>query len=215
MSIIRAVGSAMVAGAVLMGCATSSEPAAQQPSEAAITAATSLAPAAPTSDSLAEEALLPPGSMPEWNGAVVWETATNPPEVLQSCPVPTMTDLGAVAQVSRSYVWPVGGMAGVNTVGQFESADAAQAAAVELEGVVAQCPDVTQISNAATGSTWTTGTVIDGESDDARFEFLALADVDDLVTVVAFTLTAQDANWESDPIIDSLEASVGLLADRG
>ena len=215
MSMFRSAASALVAGVLLVSCATGSEPAAETPAGSATTAASSLAPGAPSPAVLTKDALLPPDSMPEWNGAVVWESTADPTEVLMLCPAPSMADLGALSEISRAYVWPEGGMAGVNTVGVFDSPEASGAAAAELRAAVAQCPDLTPISDSATGSTWTTGAVVDAESGDARFEFLGVADAGALVTVVAFTLTGQDANWEMDPIIDSLRASVALLEDRG
>ncbi len=169
----------------------------------------------PEGTDLGPDVLLPPGSMPVWNGAVVWQVQQDPTAeaALSVCPPGDLADVGAVAEAAREYVWPEGGMHGLNVVGQFASGSAAEGAAAEIEAGFRDCPGGSVITQLADGSTWTTSTRVDQAPDEARFEFMAVASEGPFVTVVGFSLTGQDANWESDPIVDALQASRALLGE--
>jgi len=156
--------------------------------------------------------LLPAQDMPVWNGAVDW-TVGEPQDapVLQACALPDLAELGASSQASQDYTWEAGGMGGLNVVAAFGS-DQAAAEAAQLLGVhFSDCTGGGIISDLEAGSTWTTCTPVGGTGE-CRFEFAGVDAVDRYVTVVAFSLTAQDANYTEDPLIDSLEASTARIS---
>ncbi len=167
--------------------------------------------------SLADDALLAAASMPVWNGVVKWRAVAGPAtgSALTLCPVPTAGAIRAADEVSRDYVWPAGDMHGLDVVWRFESPESAAEAAGTVEQLLRECTNDTSITRVDDASTWTTSAPIDlGVSNDARFEFIGVARVGSYVTVIGFSLTGQDANWESDPILDSLRASQDHLRTR-
>ncbi len=186
---------------LLTGCGGSATEPSAPPSPSEVAAAVS------------SDLLLAPQQMPEWNGAIQWEeagAAAGP--AVELCPWPSPDDLGAVATAERAFVAAGGSMAGRHVVMAFESEPDAAAANTALQAALVDCGG-SVISQPGTAMTWTTSELVGGTSDDATFEFVGVDSVADHVTVVEFSLIGQDANWEQDPLVASLEASSDLLAN--
>lgn len=211
----------------LVGCATNSTTGSDQ---------TSALVTSPAAASVSPDALLPAAQMPEWNGAMGWIEQDLPPGVsaLTVCVLPTAQSLGAVEVVRRDFVaagvedpeitpdpaWPAS--YGTNQVALFPDGATASAAVLAWEEAVRDCapgpvitsePDTFQISDLPTGSTWgvaarDTNNVC---PECLRFEFLGFAAKDSAVTTVGFSLTGQDANYETDPVTESLNAALTRL----
>lgn len=225
MRINRVIAAATLAVALVGGCTSgaddgdgttdpSSVPATESPAEPGQPSPSASA----TLPAVADDLLLPPEAMPVWNGAAVWtvadgEDASAIEAVLQVCPAPDMADFGAEASSSRFYRWDDGDMDGVNIVGRFANRADATAAAGDIAAAFGSCTGGNTMSSLGTASTWTTSAPASG--DDSRFEFVGVDRVDEYVTVVGFTLTAQDANYETDPLIDSVLASSDVLRVNG
>lgn len=163
----------------------------------------------------ASDALLPPAQMPAWNEATQWSQVPDGPEdVLVLCRPPDVST--PVDQASRRYAADT--LRGVNTVSVYPDADSAVEAFSALTVSTWRCipPDLSsprprssQLSTLPTGSTWIVSARADG--DDTRFEFIGVARAGRVVTLVGFTLTAQDANFEQDPLAPSVEASLARI----
>lgn len=201
--------------------------------------APSLTPTMPTpSATQSPDVLLPTAQMPEWNGAMGWVERDLPPGVgaLGVCVVPTAESLGAVDVLTRDFLaagvpdpdttpdptWPASH--GTSRVALFPDAVTATAALRAWEDAVRECapgpsitsdPDSVRITDLPTGSTWT---VAARDTDDAgvcpeclRFEFLGFTAKGAAVATVGFSLTGQDANYEGDPLAESLDAALERL----
>lgn len=169
----------------------------------------------PVPPSLSTDLLLEPVQMSDWNGFMVWQEADQTPDPLvELCSTPRPGELGALAAADRAYVTTEGGMTGHNRVMAFGSAADAAAANGALQQALTECGG-SVISDPGSAMTWTMSEAIGGGSDDATFEFVGVAAIGEYVTVVEFTLAGQDANWESDPILDSLNSSLEALSDAG
>jgi hypothetical protein len=211
----------------LVGCGTDSTTDTDQ----TITPATP-----PASVSLSPDVLLTAAQMPRWNGAMGWIEQDLPPGVsaLSVCVLPTAESLGAVDVLTRDFeaagvedpqitpdpTWPPS--YGTNQVALFPD-DATASAAVEAwEGATRDCapgsaitsdPYSFQIGDRSAGSTW--GVAARDTNDVCpeclRFEFLGFIAEGSAVTTVGFSLTGQDANYEEDPVAESLETALARL----
>jgi hypothetical protein len=199
-------------------------------------------PAAPSSaiGTLTAEALLPAAQMPEWNGAMGWTEHVLPSGVtaLTVCALPTAQSLGATQVLARDFEaagiddseitpdpdWPASYATSVVAV--FPDAAMATAAVTAWEDALRDCApgsgvdgDVQsfQIGGLPTGSTWTAAASDAGEycMECMRFEFVGFAAKDTAVALVGFSLSGQDANYEGDPLADSMEAALARLPAGG
>ncbi|MGB7982637.1 MAG: hypothetical protein WCF36_17795 [Candidatus Nanopelagicales bacterium] len=193
-----AAGAALL---LLTGCSGQSQEPSQQtsPTEAVV--------------SVSPDLLLGAEQMTEWNGSMVWSQggpASGPAVAL--CPWPSPEDLAAVAFADRTFVTSEGALAGRNVVMAFESPAEAASANETLQAALTDCGG-SIISQPGTAMTWTRNELAGEGSDDATFEFVGVDAVGEHVSVVEFSLVGQDANWETDPILDSLEASRARLGE--
>lgn len=190
--------------------------------------------------SLTAEALLPAAQMPEWNGAMGWTEQVLPSGVtaLAVCVLPTAQSLGATQVLARDFEaagiddpgitpdpdWPASYATSV--VALFPDAAMATAAVTAWEAALRDCapgPGVDgevqsfQIGDLPTGSTWTTAASDAGEycMECMRFEFVGFAAKGAAVALVGFSLSGQDANYEGDPLADSMEAALARLPAAG
>ena len=182
------------------------------------------------------DALLTAEQMPAWNGAMGWVEQELPAGVgaLSVCALPTAESLGAVTVLTRDFeaagvedpgttpdpTWPPS--YGTNQVAQFADVDAATAAVQAWEAAVGQCVSTTsaaseptsfQITDTTTGSTWT-AYVADPSTacpECLRFEFLGFTVKGTAVSTVGFSLTGQDANYEGDPLAESMDDALARL----
>lgn len=187
--------------------------------------------------SLTQANLLAAEEMPAWNGAMGWAEGVPPAgeDVPTACTLPTAQSLGAVEVLGRGFratgiddpgttpdpTWPVS--YGSNKVTRFVDEGAADAGLAAWEDALSICapppgmseaepPRSYRISTLPSGSTW----AISVPEPDAcpeclRFEFVGVATKGTVVTVVAFGITGMDANYEEDPMADSMDASVARL----
>ena len=216
----------------MVGCGTDSPTADQTSATAKPTAS-----ATPTaSASLSPDALLTASQMPEWNGAMGWIEKELPPGVsaLSVCVLPTAESLGAVDVLVRDFeaagvpdpettpdpTWPAS--YGTNRVALFPDGATAITALGAWEDAVRDCapgpsitsdPDSSRITDLPAGSTWTVAGRDTNEvcPECARFEFLGFTAKGSAVTTVGFSLTGQDANYEGDPLTESLDAALARL----
>lgn len=70
-----------------------------------------------------------------------------------------------------------------------------------------------QVGDLPTGSTWTAAASDAGEycMECMRFEFVGCAAKAETVALVGFSLPGQDANYEGDPLADSMVAALARL----
>lgn len=198
---IRSLAAAGAALLLLTGCAGNDQATIESPS--------------PGPAGVSTDLLLEPVQMSDWNGSMVWqETDQTPDPLVELCSTPAPGDLGALASADRVYVTTQGGMAGHNRVMAFGSAADAAAANSTLQQALTDCGG-SVISDPGSAMTWTMSETSGGGSDDATFEFVGVDAIGEYVTVVEFALIGQDANWESDPILDSLNSSLEVLTDAG
>ncbi len=211
----------------LVGCATNSTTSTNQ----------STTPATPpASASLSPDVLLTAAQMPEWNGAMGWIEQDLPPGVsaLSVCVLPTAESLGAVDVLTRDFeaagvddpeitpapAWPAS--YATNQVALFPDGATASAAVAAWEQATRDCapgPSITsdtqnfQISDLPTGSSWGVAArdTYDACPECLRFEFLGFTAKGSAVTTVGISLTGQDANYEGDPVAESLEAALARL----
>ena len=164
-----------------------------------------------------------------------WVEQQLPPGVsaLELCVLPTAESLGALQVLTRDFEaagvedpgttpdpgWPPS--YAVNEVAQFPDKAAAAAAVGAWEDATRGCTpgpsfaDVQsfRISDLPTGSTWTAAAsdLSSACPECMRFEFLGFASKGAATTMVGFSLTGQDANYEGDPLADSVDAALARL----
>ena len=216
----------IVAAAVLAlsGCSTADDQADTSPT--VVPDATTEAPTpTPTETTLAlgDEALLEPSEMPPWNNAGTW-TVIDDTDALRACTLPSADSLGALESLTRTYenVFTLAEgetsdpssepMLGVNEVAVWAD-DAAAADAVEawtdaLEACSTGTGPLTTIDG---GSTWTYSLRDETSMNEAWFDFVGVAAKGSSTTLVGFSLWGQDANYEGDPLLDSLQTSLDRL----
>lgn len=211
--------------AVVAGCGTETTPG----GDAGGSPAASVA-------ALTDEALLVAEQMPAWNGAMGWVDASSPvgDQVLAVCALPTPESLGAQQVLARAFEAagvPEPGTTpdptsprplGINQVAVFTSEAAATAAVLAWEAAVRDCADpaagvgspaTSQIGDLPSGSTWTASMTDPSQAcpECGRFEFIGIAGKGAAVTLVGFGLIGQDANYEGDPLAESMTASLARL----
>lgn len=198
------------------------------------------APGPPTSPSdapvLTAGMLLTAEQMPAWNDAMGWREAELPAgeRALALCVLPSAGSLGADRTLERTFeaagvadpgttpdpTWPPS--YGVNVVGRFVDGAAAAAAVAAWEAALGDCvpgePDAAdvdsaRISDLSAGSTWTVSAPDPSQAcpECLRFEFIGVASKGTVVSLVGFALSGQDANYEGDPLADSMDASLQRL----
>lgn len=227
--------SAVTAGSVavlvgLIGCATESTTTPAS-SAAAASAPVATVPAAVT---LSSDALLTAAQMPAWNGAMGWAEQQLPPGVsaLTVCVLPSAESLGSVQVLTRDFEaagvedpeitpdpeWPAA--YAVNEVAQFPDETTAAAAVSAWQDAAQDCapgPSSTnvqsfQLSDLPTGSTWTAASDQPSLCPEClRFEFFGFASKGAATTMVGFSLSGQDANYEGDPLAESMDAALARL----
>lgn len=180
--------------------------------------------------------LLSAAQMPAWNGAMGWAERELPPGTgaLTVCRLPSADSLGAIHVLTRDFVatgdadpgttpdpsWPPSHA--TNAVALFRDGPTAQAAVSAWEVATRECapgprvsgePDSRQIGDLPTGSTWAVAARdTSGACPEClRFDFLGFAAKGAAVTTVGFSLTGLDANYEGDPLAESMDASLALL----
>lgn len=206
---VRPSATAVLIVALLAGCSGS------PPGGPGADGTTGSPTASATSDASTIDALLPAAQMPAWNEATEWEEAPDAQEdVLVLCRLPDLSM--PIDRAERRYTSDT--LRGVNTVSVFADANSAAEAASALDVGASNCipPDISSprprsshLSTLPTGSTWIVSAPADG--DDTRFEFIGIGRAGRVVTLVGFTLTAQDANFEQDPLAPSVEASLARI----
>lgn len=227
--------SAVVVGSVallvaLVGCATDSTTAPASSGSAPSTPATTASALVP----LSPDALLTAGQVPAWNGAMGWAEQQLPPGVsaLTVCVLPSAESLGALQVLTRDF--EAAGVEdpgttpnpdepasyAVNEVAQFPDETTAVAAVEAWEDATRDCaPGLSstnlqsfRISDLPTGSTWTAAVSQPAECPECmRFDFLGFASKGAATTMVGFSLTGQDANYEDDPLAASMDAALARL----
>ena len=163
----------------------------------------------------AADALLPADQMPAWNEATQWDEApAGQGDVLTLCRLPDVST--PVDRAERRYVSDT--LSGVNAVSILPDADSATESASALAVAAATCiprdtsgprPRSSHLSTLPSGSTWIVSAPAGG--DDTHVEFIGIGQAGRVVTLVGFTLSAQDANFEQDPLAPSVEASLALI----
>lgn len=193
----------LLAGATLVACSVTApsdpEPAAPSPSGSAPLALTT--------------ALLPAGAMPAWNGQPEWAAvATQDPRPLGLC---ELADPPGAVGATEFYAGA--GLTGVNTLWLFDQPGDATQATAALTQDLAECDAggsgkgrVARIATLPSGSTWVASAPAGG--DDTTFDFVGIAARGRIVSLVGFTLVGQDANYEKDPLADSVQASLDRVA---
>lgn len=228
--------SAVVVGSVallvaLVGCATDSTTAPARSASAPSTPATTTLTLVP----LSPDALLTAGQVPAWNGAMGWAEQQLPPGVsaLTVCVLPSAESLGALQVLTRDFEaagvedpgatpYPEDPASyAVNEVAQFPDEAAAVAAVGAWEEATRDCaPGLSstnlqsfRISDLPTGSTWTAAaSELRAECPEClRFDFIGFASKGAATTMVGFSLTGQDANYEDDPLGASMDAALARL----
>jgi hypothetical protein len=185
------------------------------------TPVTTADPTTPAAASVDDAMLLEADEMPVWNNAGTWRVVDDM-EAVRACDLPSAADLGATVSVSRSFEFGADRqpgdsadptavpMLGISTVAAYpDDATADQAVRAWVEAVRA-C-DAVQLGTVAGGSTWTFSALDPASADNAYFDFVGVAAAGSRSTLVAFSVNGQDANYEGDPLIDSLTAAVARL----
>lgn len=202
----------LAATAVLLAACGGGDEVAPAPSTAA--------PAA-TSASVDDAMLLETGDMPVWNNAGTWQVIDDTPAV-RACELPSAEDLGATVSVSRSFEFvaelqpgdtadPTAvPMLGISNVAAYPDDAAATQAVAEWVDALGGC-DAVQLGTVSNGSTWTFSAIDEASPDNAYFDFVGVAASGPRTTLVAFSVHGQDANYEGDPLADSLAAAVARL----
>jgi hypothetical protein len=195
---------------LLAGCASGP----QQAEPAATTSPT-------TQITLDDAMLLDPAEMPVWNNAGTWQVIDDTPAV-RACDLPSAEDLGATVSISRSFEFVVDlrpgdtadptavPMLGVSNVAAYPDDAGAEQAVTDWVDALGAC-DAVQLGTVTAGSTWTFSAFDPSSRDNAYFDFVGVAAVGARTTLVAFSLHGQDANYEGDPLADSLDAAVARL----
>lgn len=231
----------IVAAAVLAlsGCSTADDQADTTP--AVVPDATTEVPTpTPTKTPLAlgDEALLEPSEMPPWNNAGTWTVLSSglawtpgapgdpldDTDALRACTLPTAKSLGALESLTRTFEYVVtyaedetpypGGepMLGVNEVAAWADAAAAVDAVEAWTDALEACSTGTgPLTTIDGGSTWTYSLRDETSMNEAWFDFVGVAAKGSTTTLVGFSLWGQDANVESDPLLDSLQTSLDRL----
>ncbi|MGA7690092.1 MAG: hypothetical protein WCA29_12790 [Jiangellales bacterium] len=165
--------------------------------------------------------LLPPEQMPAWNNAGTW-VASDEATFSQVCPLTEPASLGATATLDVTYEYVVEveegetadpsaePMLGGNVLASFDDEAAATAAIEAWRAELAACSDVGEITQFDTGVTWT-GNDLDEATELSWFDFTGIAAKGATTTTVGFSLQGQDANYESDPLEESMTASLDGL----
>lgn len=172
---------------------------------------------------LGDEVLLDATEMPAWNEAGTW-TVTDDTEVLRACSLPSAESLGAVAVLTRTFenVFTDGEgetpdptaepMLGVNQVAAWDDDTAADAAVEAWTTALDDCSEGRGLlSSVEGGSTWTASARDESSMNEAWFDFVGVAAKGSTTTLVGFSLWAQDANYEGDPLEASMQASLDRL----
>jgi len=191
----------LAAGALLVaGCSTDDDP-----DEAAL-----------------DDSLLPAAEMPPWNNAGTWVEVEDA-DYWQVCALSDPADLGATETTEVTYQYEVElaegetadptaePMLGGNVLASFEDEAAATAAVQTWEDELSACSDVGELTTLDTGLTWTGMGEPDEATGVAWFEFTGVAAKGAATTIVGFSLQGQDANYESDPLVESMQASLDRL----
>ena len=143
--------------------------------------------------------------------------------ILGICALPTPEALGANAWQRQEYAAGAESdtaesvMRGINTVAQFADEAAATSAAAAWEQAMRECEAGAAdgagylISDLPQGSTWTAISPDVGNSDVGRFDFAGFASAGPMTTIVGFSLTGRDANFERDPLADAMTAALERL----
>ncbi len=217
--------------AMLVGCGTDSSTAPASSASAASTPGTTASTLVP----LSRDALLTARQVPAWNGAMGWVEQQLPSGVsaLTVCRLPSPESLGALQVLTRDFeaagvedpgTTPDPGAPAsyaVNEVARFPDEDAAAAAVGAWEDATRDCASglssrdlkSIRISDLPTGSTWTaSGSELSAECPECmRFDFLGFASKGAATTLVGFSLTGQDANYQGDPLAESMDAALARL----
>ena len=101
-------------------------------------------------------------------------------------------------------------MLGGNVLASFDDEAAATAAIDAWRAELAACSDVGEITQLDTGVTWT-GNDLDEATELSWFDFTGIAAKGATTTIVGFSLQGQDANFESDPLEQSMSDSLARL----
>jgi hypothetical protein len=189
---------------------------------------------ASSSVALGPDVLLTADQAPEWNGAMGWVETDLPGDTgaLSVCDLPTAESLGATEVLERDFLaagvpepdttpdptWPAS--YATNVVALFPDSATASSAVEAWAGAVGDCspgPSTTgavqsvQIGTLATGSTWSAAAPDDACPECLRFDFAGFAAKGSAATIVGFSLSGQDANYEGDPLAESIAASLARL----
>jgi hypothetical protein len=165
--------------------------------------------------------LLDAGEMPVWNNAGTWEVVDDT-EAVRACDLPSAEDLGATVSISRSFEFVVDlrpgdtadptavPMLGVSNVAAYPDDAGAEQAVTDWVDALGAC-DAVPLGTVTGGSTWTFSALDPSSPDNAFFDFVGVASVGARTTLVAFSVHGQDANYEGDPLADSLDAAIARL----
>jgi hypothetical protein len=212
---------ALVTAGVLLvaGCSTGDDP--EDPASPVPTAGVET-PSVTDDVALDDSLLLPPAEMPAWNNAGTWMEVEDD-SFWRVCTLSDPVLLGAtdVNSVTYEYVVDLGEgetadptaepMLGGNVLASFEDEAAAAAAVQSWRDELAACSDIGELTQLDTGVTWTGMGEPDESSGLAWFEFTGVASKGAVTTIVGFSLRGQDANYESDPLVESVRASLDRL----
>lgn len=172
---------------------------------------------------LTDEMLLVASEMPAWNDAGTWRTIDDS-EVLRACSLPDAESLGAALALTRTfeYVVEIGEgetqdpdaepMLGINVVAAWQDDAAATAAVEQWEAALDECSEGRgPIGAVEGGSTWTYSARDESSMNESWFDFVGVAAEGSTTTLVGFSLWGQDANYEGDPLAESMQASLDRL----
>ncbi|MGB9374152.1 MAG: hypothetical protein WCA82_08340 [Jiangellales bacterium] len=165
--------------------------------------------------------LLPPEQMPAWNNAGTW-VEVDDTNFWRVCTLSDPQLLGATEVTGVAYEYVVEldegetadpdaePMLGGNVLASFDDEAAATAAIDAWRAELAACSDVGEITQLDTGVTWT-GNDLDEATGLSWFDFTGIAAKGATTTIVGFSLQGQDANFESDPLEQSMSDSLARL----
>lgn len=211
---------ALVAAGVLLvaGCSTGDDP---DDAASPVPTAGVETPSVTDEAALDDALLLPPAEMPAWNNAGTWVEVEDA-SFWRVCTLSDPVLLGAtdVSGVTYEYVVDLGEgetadptaepMLGGNVLASFEDEAAATAAVQSWRDELAACSDIGELTQLDAGVTWT-GNELDESTGLAWFDFTGVASKGTVTTIVGFSLQGQDANYESDPLVESVQASLDRL----
>lgn len=164
-----------------------------------------------------DAALLAPADMPAWNGAVAWRQASlsGSGAGRSVCQVDVLKTLGVTDTATRSYVSD-SSLVGSDSIYVFAD-DAGATAALEAytgalkacagDGVTAAASTRLGTPSGGAGSTWYASGV-QTATGDGLHQFVGIGTAGRALVVVEFSLTGQDANYTSDPVLPALEQAL-------